>query len=93
MAVKDPPAIMFLYQKVHVLTHLIDSQNSDESGDVFYTFSGILLDVDEKYITLGSSQDGEMMPQAAIRHDDIKLIQIASEEDENTLNPNNTSLN
>lgn len=76
MAVKNPPAALFLFQVVRIETMLVDPSQSDEKGDAYYSFVGVLLDVDDKYITLGYEQDEELIPSTAIRHEDVRLIQV-----------------
>lgn len=76
MANKNPPAVLLLYQLVRVETTLIDPTSSTEDKDAFYSFVGVLLDVDDKYITLGYEKEGELIANTAMRHEDIRLIQV-----------------
>lgn len=75
MANKNPPAALLLYQLVRIETTLVDPVHSNEEKDAYYSFIGILLDVDDKYITLGYEKEGEVIPNTALRHEDIRLIQ------------------
>jgi hypothetical protein len=87
------PAMLFIGELVRVTTTMERAMPSDpfQDGDeeleqepdmVSLVLLGVILDSDETYLTLGTVDDeGMPHPKAALKHKDIKLIEIYEEDD------------
>lgn len=87
------PAALFIGELVRVTTNLQREISSEELDDEGFTSQetetvsvillGTILDSDETYLSLGIiNDDGIPLPKAALKHSDIKLIEVYEEGDD-----------
>lgn len=87
------PAALFIGELVRVTTSLVKEVATEELDDEGFSSEstqtanvvllGVILDSDETYLTLGIINDeGLPIPKAALKHKDIKLIEVYEEGDD-----------
>ena len=97
---KGPPALMFFGQLIKVTTTIPvplpeDADDVPEGVMPAMALTGIMLDSDDIYLTLGGiTPEGEPAPQMAVKHADVMTIEpFDPDEDNDTLQKTDGTIN
>jgi hypothetical protein len=96
---KGPPALMFFGQLIKITTTIPAPLSEDDAMPEgvmpAMAITGIMLDSDDIYITLGGvTTDGEPVLRMAVKHADIITIEVYDpDEDNDTLQRTDGTIN